>query len=116
MGLSDKVSQRILFTKCDDLPALMKDRGRFYCIRGSDLDRLEPRDFEAILRWLESGIVVDKKKEPMAHQREALDNILPALDKHDRVTAIMACGTGKTLVALWVAESRSGLNVGAATT
>src|ERR1051326_5203786 len=116
MGLADKVGQRVLFTNCNDLPALMKDRGNFYCIRGNDLDRLEPRDFEAILRWLESGVVVEKKKEPMPHQREALGNILPALETNDCVTAIMACGTGKTLVALWVAESRTGLNVGAATT
>ncbi|MSR64289.1 MAG: DEAD/DEAH box helicase [Verrucomicrobiae bacterium] len=105
MGLADKVGQRVLFTNCNDLPALMKDRGNFYCIRGNDLDRLEPRDFEAILRWLESGVVVEKKKEPMPHQREALGNILPALETDDRVTAIMACGTGKTLVALWVAEN-----------
>ncbi|HEY5894487.1 MAG TPA: DEAD/DEAH box helicase family protein [Chthoniobacterales bacterium] len=31
---------------------------------------------------------------------------LPALETHDRVSAIMACGTGKMLVALWVAERR----------
>jgi len=30
--------------------------------------------------------------------------LLPALQTHDRVSAIMACGTGKTLVALWVTE------------
>ena len=26
------------------------------------------------------------------------------MDEHDRVTAVMACATGKTLVALWLAE------------
>ncbi|MCX6847071.1 MAG: DEAD/DEAH box helicase family protein, partial [Verrucomicrobia bacterium] len=30
--------------------------------------------------------------------------MLPALERHDRVSAIMACGTGKSLVSLWVAE------------
>jgi hypothetical protein len=46
------------------------------------------------------------KKQPQPHQTEALDALLPALETHDRVSAIMACGTGKTLVALWVAERR----------
>ena len=41
---------------------------------------------------------------PLPHQNEALDNILSTLREHDRATALMACGTGKTLVALWVAE------------
>jgi len=30
--------------------------------------------------------------------------VASALEVHDRVSAIMACGTGKTLIALWVAE------------
>jgi predicted helicase len=45
------------------------------------------------------------KKSPQPHQTEALAALLPALQTHDRVSAIMACGTGKTLVALWVAEN-----------
>ena len=45
-----------------------------------------------------------KRKDPKPHQTEALDAILASLEKHDRVTAVMACGTGKTLVSLWLAE------------
>jgi len=44
------------------------------------------------------------KKTPKPHQQEALAVLLPALTQHDRASAIMACGTGKTLVALWVVE------------
>ena len=32
MGLTEKVSQRVLFTNCDALPAVMNDRADFYCI------------------------------------------------------------------------------------
>lgn len=38
------------------------------------------------------------------HQREAIDGIESAFAGHDRCKAIMACGTGKTLMALRLAE------------
>jgi predicted helicase len=42
---------------------------------------------------------------------EALEYILTGLDENDRVTAVMACATGKTLVSLWLAESRKAKRV-----
>jgi len=104
MALTDQVSQRVLFTNCDDFPKVMNERSGFFCIRGSDLDRMEKRDFDAIIKWLESGEIRAERKQPLPHQAEALDAILPALKQQDRATAVMACGTGKTLVALWAAE------------
>ena len=52
MGLTDKVSQRILFTNSNDITSVINDRTGFYCIRGNDLDRLDKNDFETILIWL----------------------------------------------------------------
>jgi len=111
MGLTDQINQRLLFTNCDELPSVMNERTGFYCIRGADLDCMEQRDFEAILGWLEGIYTPIKKKEPKPHQTEALDNILPAFESYDRVTTVMACGTGKTLVALWVAERMGCQNI-----
>ncbi|MEI6077585.1 MAG: Helicase associated domain protein [Verrucomicrobiota bacterium] len=65
---------------------------------------MEADDFRAIEAWLADSAFVAPKKAPQPHQTEALDALLPALKTHDRVSAIMACGTGKTLVALWVTE------------
>lgn len=106
MGLADsqQIRSRVLITNCDDLPSILNDRQGFFCIRGSDLDRLEALDFRAIEAWLADTQFVAPKKQPRPHQSKALDALIPALEKQDRVTAIMACGTGKTLVALWVAE------------
>ncbi|NQT37164.1 MAG: Helicase associated domain protein [Planctomycetes bacterium] len=104
MGLTDHVGQRVLLTNCDDLPELMNERGNFYCIRGTDLDRLTSGDFAAISQWLRGDLPTFKRKVPLPHQEEALAAIVAALEREDRVTAVMACGTGKTLVALWVAE------------
>ncbi len=111
MGLTDQVKQRVLFTNCEALPSLMRDRGGFVAIRGSDLDRLDPEDFAAMRHWLQSGQIVLPRKQPRAHQQEALDAIATALDEQDRATVVMACGTGKSLVALWAAERRNSRNL-----
>ena len=101
---SPQIHSRVLLTNCDELPAVLNDRQGFFCIRGADLDRLEADEFRAIEAWLADAAYTAPKKSPKKHQIEALDALLPALQTHDRVSAIMACGTGKTLVALWVTE------------
>jgi superfamily II DNA or RNA helicase len=108
MGLADspQIRSRVLLTNCDELASVLNERQGFFCIRGSDLDRLETDDFRAIEAWLADAAFIMPKKQPQPHQTETLDALLPALEYHDRVSAIMACGTGKTLVALWVAERR----------
>ncbi|HQN45528.1 MAG TPA: Helicase associated domain protein [Rugosibacter sp.] len=104
MGLTDQVSQRVLFTNCAALPSLMQDRSGFVAIRGSDLDRLAAEDFDAMRQWLRSGQVQLSRKSPKPHQQEALDAISQGIQESDRATVVMACGTGKSLVALWAAE------------
>lgn len=42
--------------------------------------------------------------DPRPHQREAIDSILLAFGEQDRCKAIMACGTGKTLMSLRLTE------------
>jgi len=104
IGLADgpRIHSRVLITNCDELPVVLNDRQGFFCIRGADLDRMEGEDFRAIEAWLADAVYTAPKKTPQPHQTEALDALLPALQTHDRVSAIMACGTGKTLVALWI--------------
>lgn len=111
MGLTDQVGGRVLFTNCDDLPTVMDDRSSFYCIRGADLERLTKDDLEEIVDWLRGAASAPKRKEPRSHQSEALEAILGGLEQYDRVTAVMACATGKTLVSMWVAERRKAKRV-----
>ncbi len=107
IGLADspRIHSRVVLTNCDELPAVLNDRQGFFCIRGADLDRLEGEDLRAIEAWLAEAAYTAPKKTPQPHQAEGLDVLLPALQTHDRVSAIMACGTGKTLLALWIAEA-----------
>lgn len=106
IGLADspQIHSRVLITNCDELSTVLNERQGFFCIRGSDLDRLETEDFRAIEAWLAESVFELPKKTPLLHQTEALSALVPALQDQDRVSAIMACGTGKTLVALWAAE------------
>lgn len=106
IGLADSpnIHCRILLTNCDALPQMLNERQGFFCIRGADLDRLEADDFRVMAAWLAGTMLPVAKKQPQPHQTEAISALLPALKEHGRVTAIMACGTGKTLVALWLAE------------
>ncbi len=111
MGLTDRVNQRVLFTNSNDITSVINERSGFHCISGNDLDRLNRSDFETILKWLQSGDVEVKRKTPLPHQSDAIKDILNTLKDEDRATALMACGTGKTLVALWVTEQMGGHNI-----
>ncbi len=106
IGLADSphIRSRILITNCDELPPVINERQGFFCIRGSDLDRMEAADFQAIEAWPAEAAIQAPKKKPLPHQEEALAAIVPTLQKEIRATAIMACGTGKTLVTLWTME------------
>lgn len=104
MGLTDQIAERVVITNCDELSSVLSDRRGFYAIRGTDLDRLQVEDFEAIRNWLAGAIVEHTRKTPLPRQQEALDAIVKTLKEHDRATILMPCGTGKTLVALWAAE------------
>ena len=104
IGLADRVQNRLVFTNANDFADAVKQRTGFYAISGNDLDKLVGQDFNSIRAWLEGTTIAITRKTPRPHQTEALNKILPALSKHDRATALMACGTGKTLLELWVAE------------
>ena len=104
VGLADRADLKVLFTNSSEVLDVVTDRRDFFCIRGADLDRLTEDDLTAIDTWLRGEIVPFEPFSPRPHQAEALNDVLSGLKEHDRVTTVMACGTGKTLTALWMAE------------
>ena len=52
------------------------------------------------------GVKPSKRKvhEPLPHQGKAIEGVKKTLNDHDRCSVFMACGTGKTLMALRAAE------------
>lgn len=103
-GLADANCGRLVFTNCDEIARVAEDRRGVVFVRGGDLDRLSRDDFQVIRAWLAGTDVVRRTKSPRPHQEAAIRDILAALERNSRATALMACATGKTLVALWVAE------------
>jgi superfamily II DNA or RNA helicase len=51
------------------------------------------------------------KKTPRPHQQEAIEKGIAYFQDHDRGKLIMACGTGKTLAALWIGEALKAKNI-----
>ena len=70
-----------------------------------DLERREgltwPTSFSA---WKHGQIPTPRPKRPRPHQTKALRAATKHLVAHDRGQLVLACGTGKTLVALWLHE------------
>ena len=54
----------------------------------------------------QNTLVKPVKKQLRAHQEEALDKVTKGFVTQDRGKLVMACGTGKTLVSLYIAEQQ----------
>ena len=70
-----------------------------------DLERRDglawPTSFAA---WKRGQFPTPRPKRPRPHQRKALRAATTQLARHNRGQLVLACGTGKTLVALWLHE------------
>ena len=82
----------------------MKNRDAMRTVRGIDFDDLTGDELRAISGWLRQQPVAIRKPSPYSYQKTALGNITATFAKSDRAHVVMACGTGKTLVALWGVE------------
>ena len=69
---------------------------------------LYPQLSESPVNWLASLDqalpALPDKKTPRDHQQTAIDDVIDGFASNDKGRLIMACGTGKTLVGVWVAE------------
>jgi superfamily II DNA or RNA helicase len=105
LGLTERATDRIVFTNSNELADDVKNRDAMRTVRGIDFDELTADELRAISAWLrEQPIVIPKLSPDPRHQIEALSHIAETLTRSDRAHVVMACGTGKTLVALWAVE------------
>jgi superfamily II DNA or RNA helicase len=105
LGLTERATDRIVFTNSNELAEDVKNRDAMRTVRGIDFDDLTKDELRAISAWLREQPVAIKKPQPREYQIEALAKISNTLVKSDRALVVMAPGTGKTLVALWAAEA-----------
>ena len=104
LGLTERATDRIVFTNSNELADDVKNCDAMRTVRGIDFDDLTEEDFSAICGWLREQPVVIPKPTPYPYQITALEKIDETLAKSNRAHVVMACGTGKTLVALWAVE------------
>ena len=105
LGLTERAADRIVFTNSNELAEDVKNRDAMRTVRGVDFDDLTEDDFRAISGWMREQPVAIPKLIPRPYQIEAITRIGETLSRADRAHVVMACGTGKTLVALWAAEA-----------
>jgi predicted helicase len=108
LGITEKSLQdRLIFTNARKLSIDVANRTGVRSVRADKFNELTEADFKGIHAWLTGKKVEPSKRwDPQTHQREAIEKITAGLKQADRTTAVMACGTGKTLVALWAAEAQ----------
>ncbi len=107
LGITEEsLKDRVIFTNARNLAADVTKRKGLRSVRAAQFHDLTEEDFNRILAWLNDKKPEFKRWTPQPHQKEAIEKITTALKESDRTTAVMACGTGKTLVALWAAEAQ----------
>jgi superfamily II DNA or RNA helicase len=106
LGVTEEsLKDRVIFTNARELAGDITKRKGLRSVRAAQFHGLEAADFSRINAWLSGKKPEFKQWSPLPHQKEAVENIAAELKQADRTTAVMACGTGKTLVALWAAEA-----------
>jgi superfamily II DNA or RNA helicase/ribosomal protein L7Ae-like RNA K-turn-binding protein len=111
LGITEKATDRLLITNCDTIAIDVQNRTGIRSLRGVDFDQLTEEDFNVIENWLKKKPNKRQPLTPDPYQVEALTNIANHLGINDRGTVVMACGTGKTLVALWAAEQSNAKSI-----
>ena len=107
LGITEEsLKDRVIFTNARNLASDITKRKGLRSFKAAQFHSLTEEDFNRIHAWLSDKKPAFKRWSPQTHQKEAIEKITAALKADDRTTAVMACGTGKTLVALWAAEAQ----------
>ena len=102
------LSNKLIMTSTYELSDRIKEvDDDFNCLNYSSFDELSKDDFDDFRDYLTNKFIpkVNNRFTPMEHQNDAIKKICKDFKGNSRLQAIMACGTGKTLVALWVKET-----------
>ena len=103
LGITEKFNDRVIFTNASSLSEKAAVRTRW--VNGEVFNALTPVQFDQIEAWLkEQSAPVARAIPDPNYQTQVLTDIATTLKDNARATAVMACGTGKTLVALWATE------------
>lgn len=96
--------EKLIISNCTELPKQSGKHG--ISVLGEELDGLDNDFFKALSEFLdESKLRYPPRKKPFKYQTDMIAGVKRGFEQTDKGKLIAACGTGKTLVSLWVAES-----------
>ena len=105
IGLSEFATHRLVITNARGIAKEARGRPNVSSITSQDLRALTNTNLKQIWTLVRDGVFLSRPVlTPRPHQAVAINEILKELEVSPRATALMACGSGKTLVGLWVAE------------
>jgi superfamily II DNA or RNA helicase len=110
---SEHADERCIFANCYELPQqAYKKKDQFIILR-NELNSLEPDFFEWLYTFATTGssAIHVPKFTPMPHQNKMISEVLEGFVTEQRGKMLAACGTGKTLTALWIKERLSAKHV-----
>ena len=103
LGITDEFSDRVIFTNASTLAHQASPRTRWF--GRQDFMALSGDALAEIRGWLVGTPTPRVRAVPdPGYQVQALEDIASTFATNSRATVVMACGTGKTLLALWAAE------------
>lgn len=95
---------RCTFANCSHITALAQKQENLFNILANDLDSLNEEFFNEFYSLVNHQTVYKQKYGPRKYQKKIIDDVVKGLQIEDRGKIIAACGTGKTLTALWITE------------
>jgi len=102
-----RFARRMLVCTCglsrDAAKVLARQEKRCQILKTEDLERA-PVDWGTFAAFAPDALKRRERKEPRDYQKDAIEAVVKGLAEGDRGKLIMACGTGKTLTALRIAE------------
>ncbi len=107
--VSDRADWRITITNANGLPPAINDRTNNSRVLADRFEQLEPDFFNRLRQYLKDQCITPPPaKTPHQTQEEAIEKALLHFKENNRGQLILPCGTGKTLVAMWIAERLGG--------
>src|SRR5262244_2452273 len=88
LGLTERATDRIVFTNSNELAEDVKNRDGMRTVRGIDFDDLTKDDLAAINAWLRQQPIAINKSVPHEYQIEVLAKIGDSLAKSDRTHVV----------------------------
>lgn len=89
---------------CYELSRLCAKHDKHLCILVDEFDLLTNEFFDELYQLTNAKKITRTYYVPDDYQKRMISNSLKGFEKNDRGKLIAACGTGKTLTALWITE------------